>query len=115
MSSLGIVVHPYMLQIDHLAEKTKREAEKASSVNWASTVNTKERPMRKVIYGLAAAAAAVALLIVAGVPQRPRTATALTMNQTSANDIVDVRALERSIDLKALPDGNIKGGYGEED
>ena len=60
MSSLGIAVHPYLLQMDHLAEKAKREVGKASAVSWVSTANTKERPMRKVVYGAAAAAAAVA-------------------------------------------------------
>jgi hypothetical protein len=72
--------------------------------------------MRKAIYGIAATAAAVALLLIGiQAAQRPKTATALTPNHASTSNIVDVRALEGTIDLKALPDGNIKGGYGEEE
>jgi hypothetical protein len=54
------------------------------------------------------------LLIAVLAIHQPRLATASVESQATSN-IVDVRALEKSIDVKTLPDGNIKGGYGEEE
>ena len=71
--------------------------------------------MHKFAYSAAAAATvAGALLIGTFVIHQPKPATASVKSQVSSN-IVDVRALERSMDLKTLPDGNVKGGYGEEE
>jgi hypothetical protein len=71
--------------------------------------------MHKFTYSAAAAAvAAGALLIGTLAIHQSKPATELVESQVT-NHSVDVRALERSINLKTLPDGNVKGGYGEED
>jgi hypothetical protein len=54
--------------------------------------------MRKIFYG--AAIAAGVLLVAVLVGRQPYSATA---SQFKANDIVDVRALEATIDMSALP------------
>jgi hypothetical protein len=71
--------------------------------------------MHKFAYSAAATAAvAGALLIGALAIHQSKPAKALVESQVT-NNSVDVRALERSINLKTLPDGNVKGGYGEEE
>jgi DNA-binding transcriptional LysR family regulator len=115
MSPLGVAVRPYFQQIDHCAEEAKRQVAAGFVVRSIST-NTKERPMRKFAYGAAAAAAAAGVLLIAILAiYQPKPATSSVESQVSTSNIVDVRALERSIDVNALPDGNVKGGYGEED
>ena len=70
--------------------------------------------MHKFSYGTVAAAAATGVLLIAVLAiHQSRLATASVESQATSN-IVDVRALEKSIDVKTLPDGNVKGGYGEE-
>jgi hypothetical protein len=70
--------------------------------------------MQRLVYSaVATAAVAGALLFGTLAIHQPRPATASVETQGTKN-IVDVRALERSMDLKTLPDGNVKGGYGEE-
>jgi hypothetical protein len=60
-----------------------------------------ESPMRKVVY---VAIAAAAVLTIASLSSRDfRSATASGQIQANDNDIVNVRALESTIDLKALP------------
>lgn len=71
--------------------------------------------MTKFAYGAAAAAAAGALLFAILAIHQPKPATASVESQINTSNIVDVRALEKSIDVKALPDGNVQGGYGEEE
>ena len=71
--------------------------------------------MHKFTYSaVATAAVAGALLIgtLAIYQSQPRKSS---VESQRTNSIVDVRALERSIDPKTLPDGNVKGGYGEEE
>jgi hypothetical protein len=71
--------------------------------------------MHKFAYSAAAAAAVAGmLLIIILAVHQTKPATASFESQVT-NDIVDVRALERSVDLKTLPDGSVKGGYGEEE
>ena len=75
----------------------------------------RESLMQKFAYSVAATAAvAGALLIGTLAIHQSKPATASVKSQVTSN-IVDVRALERSMDLKTLPDGNVKGGYGEEE
>jgi hypothetical protein len=70
--------------------------------------------MHKLAYSaVATAAIAGALLIGTLAIHQPKPVTASVESQRT-NSIVNVRALERSMDLKTLPDGNVKGGYGEE-
>jgi hypothetical protein len=70
--------------------------------------------MHKFAYSAAAAAALAGVLLVGTlIIHQPKPATASIESQ-GTNSIVDVRALERSMDPKTLPDGNVKGGYGEE-
>jgi hypothetical protein len=71
--------------------------------------------MHKFAYGtVAAAAVAGALLFGTLAIHQSKPAKALVESQ-GTNSIVDVRALEGSMDVKTLPDGNVKGGYGEEE
>jgi hypothetical protein len=115
MSPLGTAVRPHLQQIDHFAEKVKLQIAPGSAASSISAVNTKESPMRKATYGtIAAAAAAGVLLITVLTIHQSRLATASVESQATSN-IVDVRVLEKSIDAKTLPDGNVKGGYGEEE
>jgi hypothetical protein len=114
MSPLGITVRPHLQQIDHFAEKAKLQIAPGSAPSSISAVNTRESPMHNFGYGTVAAAAAAGVLLIAVLAiHQSRLATVLVGGQATSN-IVDVRALERSMDLKTLPDGNVKGGYGEE-
>jgi hypothetical protein len=114
MSPLGIAVRPHLQQIDYFAEKAKLQIAPGSATSSISAVNTRESPMHKLAYSaVATAVVAGALLIGTLVIHQPKPATASVESQRT-NNIVDVRALERSVDLKTLPDGNVKGGYGEE-
>jgi hypothetical protein len=115
MSPLGIAVRSHLQQIDHFAEKVKLQIAPGSAASSISAVNTKESPMRKATYGtIAAAVAAGVLLITVLAIHQSKPAKALVESQGTYS-IVDVRALERSMDAKTLPDGNVKGGYGEEE
>jgi hypothetical protein len=70
--------------------------------------------MQKLAYSAVATAAVAGALVIGTLAiHQPKPATASVESQ-QPNNIVDVRTLERSMDLKTLPDGNIKGGYGEE-
>jgi hypothetical protein len=115
MSPLGVAVRPYLQQIDHFAEKAKLQIAPGSAASSISAVNTRASPMRKLAYSaVATAVVAGALLIGTLAIHQPKPATALVESQVTNNSF-DVRALERSMDLKTLPDGNVKGGYGEEE
>jgi Bacterial regulatory helix-turn-helix protein, lysR family len=102
MSPLGMTVRPHLLQIDHFAEKTLRQNATRFVASSVSTANTKESPMHKFVYGAVATAAVAVALVLTGIVQPPRT-TAAIQSQVSSNEIVDVRALESKIDIKALP------------
>jgi DNA-binding transcriptional LysR family regulator len=115
MSPLGIAVRPYLQQIDHFAEKAKLQIAPGSAASSISAVNTRKGPMHKFGYGTVAAAAAAGVLLISVLAiHQSRLATVSVKSQATSN-IVDVRALEKSIDFKTLPDGNVKGGYGEEE
>jgi hypothetical protein len=115
MSPLGISVRPHLQQIDHFAEKAKLQIASGSAACSISTVKTRQRSVHKFAHGtVAAVAVAGALLIGTLAIHQSRLATASVKSQAISN-IVNVRALEKSIDLKTLPDGNVKGGYGEEE
>jgi hypothetical protein len=114
MSPLGIAVRPHLQQIDHFAEKAKLQIAPGSAPSSISAVNTRESPMHNFGYGTVAAAAAAGVLLIAVLAiHQSRLATVSVGSQATSN-IVDVRALERSMEFKTLPDGNVKGGYGEE-
>jgi hypothetical protein len=111
LSALGRCVQPHLADIDRSVAAARHAAAMFLAGPTVVTTHVQEKSMRKVVYGVAAVAA-VLIAAVFLTPQ-PRPATASVESQ--ANNIVDVRAIESSIDLAALPDGNIKGGYGEED
>jgi DNA-binding transcriptional LysR family regulator len=114
ISPLGIAVRPHLQQIDHFAEKAKLQIAPSSAARPISALKTRESPMHKFAYSAAATAAvAGALLIGILAIHQSKPATASVKSQVT-NNIVDVRALERSLDPKTLPDGNVKGRYGEE-
>jgi hypothetical protein len=115
ISPLGIAVRPYLQQIDHFAEKAKLQVATGPAASSISTVNTKESPMRKVTYGTALAAAAAGMLLIGILVTHQSTPAKSSVESQVTNDIVDVRALEKLMDVKTLPDGNVKGGYGEEE
>jgi hypothetical protein len=54
--------------------------------------------MRNIVYGVAIVAGVLLVAVLVG--RQPRLATA---SQFKVNDIVDVHALEATIDMKALP------------
>jgi hypothetical protein len=70
--------------------------------------------MRRIAYGTAMAAATVGALLFGILAAHQSQPAKATVESQRTNSIVNVRALERSMDLKTLPDGNVKGGYGEE-
>jgi DNA-binding transcriptional LysR family regulator len=105
---LGTAVRPYLYQIDRSAEDAKRKATNVLTVGLVSTFTTIERPVRKIIYGTGVTATVLlveALLVAVLLIRRHHPATAST--QTQASDIVNVRALESTIDIKALPRQNL--------
>jgi hypothetical protein len=70
--------------------------------------------MRKFTYSATAAAAVAGALLIAMLAVYQSQPAKSSIESRRTNSIVNVRALEKSIDLKTLPDGNVKGGYGEE-
>jgi hypothetical protein len=70
----------------------------------------KEGSMHKFTYSAAAAAALAGVLLIGTlVIHQSKPAKAVVESQVT-NNSVDVRDLERSINLKTLPDGNVRGG-----
>lgn len=106
LSPLGAAVRPYLQQIDRFAERAKREATTFPAVSTASIIKTMEKSMRKIAFGGVFMAGVI--LVVITVIRQPHPAT--TTTQFQASDIVNVRALEQKIDIKALPNGDVKGG-----
>jgi uncharacterized low-complexity protein len=70
--------------------------------------------MRKFTYSATAAAAVAGALLIGMLAVYQSQPAKSSVESRRTNSSVDVRALERSMDLKTLPDGNVKGGYGEE-
>jgi hypothetical protein len=115
MSPLGIAVRPYLQQINHFAEKAKLQIAPGSAASSISAVSTREIPMHKFAYGAVAAAAVAGMLFIGILAiHQSRPAKSSVESQATSN-IVNVRALEESMDVKTLSDGNVKGGYGEEE
>jgi DNA-binding transcriptional LysR family regulator len=114
MSPLGIAVRPHLQQIDHFAEKAKLQIAPGSAPSSISAVNTRESPMRKFTYSATAAAAVAGALLIGMLAVYQSQPAKSSVESQRTNSIVNMRALERSVDLKTLPDGNVKGGYGEE-
>jgi molybdenum-dependent DNA-binding transcriptional regulator ModE len=106
LSPLGAAVRPYLQQIDRFAEKAKREATTFPAASVASTFKTMEKSMRKIAYGAAVVAGVLLLAVI--VVRQPPSATATT--QIQAGDIVNVRALEKKINIQGLPAGDVEDG-----
>jgi uncharacterized low-complexity protein len=70
--------------------------------------------MRKFTYSATAAAAVAGALLIGMLAVYQSQPAKSSVESQATSNIVDVRALEKSMDLKTLPDGNVKGGYGEE-
>jgi uncharacterized low-complexity protein len=70
--------------------------------------------MRKFTYSATAAAAVAGALLIGMLAVNQSQPAKSSVESRRTNSTVDVRALESSMDLKTLPDGNVKGGYGEE-
>jgi Bacterial regulatory helix-turn-helix protein, lysR family len=99
LSNLGEAIRPSLVEMACSAAKAKREAAKALAVNSVSPGELKERPMTKIFYGAAIAAAALLLIAVVNTPhQRPATAS-----PTQVSEVMDLRALMSTIDVRALP------------
>jgi molybdenum-dependent DNA-binding transcriptional regulator ModE len=101
LSALGAAMRPYLNQIDRCSEAARRKAETFPNKGLVSTHTTMERSMRKIIYSAAIAAGVIVLAVTVG--HLPHLATA---SQFTANG-VDVRALEATTDVKALPQQSI--------
>jgi hypothetical protein len=99
LSNLGKIVMPYLAAIDRSTADAKRAAANFLAARPVLTRKPKERPMHKVIYG--ATMAAGVLLVAVLVVRQPRLAD--TSAHFQASDIVNVRALESTINVKALP------------
>jgi molybdenum-dependent DNA-binding transcriptional regulator ModE len=102
LSALGVAVRPYLDQINNCAEDAKRKATNFPTGGLVSTHTTMERSMRKIFYGTAITAGMLLVLVLVG--HQPYSATTAHFK---ANDTVDVRTLEATIDMKSLPRQNI--------
>jgi molybdenum-dependent DNA-binding transcriptional regulator ModE len=102
LTALGTAVWPYLDQINECAENAKQKAANFPTGDLVSTHTTMERPIRKIFYGTAITASVLLALVLVG--HKPYSATE---SHFKASDTVDVRALERTMDMKALPRQNI--------
>jgi Bacterial regulatory helix-turn-helix protein, lysR family len=101
LSALGAIVRPYLEEMERSAVDAKREATRflsTSSVNSVPTPDPQEKPMRKVIYSVAISAAVLFFVSIANV--RSQVPASVPMK---TGDIVDVRAIEATIDMSAMP------------
>jgi Bacterial regulatory helix-turn-helix protein, lysR family len=98
LSELGLQVRPYLAAIDRSAADAKRTAARSLLRRITSTPNDRRNSMRKFFYGAAVAAGAVFVAVI--IVRKPHMATA---SQIKPSDIVDVRAIESTIDISALP------------
>lgn len=101
LSPLGAAMWPYLDQIDRCSEDARRKATTFPERGLVSTQTAKESSMHKIIYGAAIAAGVLVLAVSVG--HQPHLATA---SQFAAKGL-DVRALEATIDMKALSQQNI--------
>jgi hypothetical protein len=99
LSNLGKIVRPHLAKIDQSVADAKREAANFLAARPVSIPKPKESSMRKMIFG--ASFTAIVLFVAALVIRQPHPATAST--QIQASNIMDVRALESTIDVNALP------------
>jgi DNA-binding transcriptional LysR family regulator len=97
LSPLGVAIRPYLDQINDCAEGARREAVYIST---ADTVSIQARATfgRKLFYGTAIPACALFIGVLFA--HQPYSETA---SRSMANTIVDVAALEATIDIKRLP------------
>jgi hypothetical protein len=70
--------------------------------------------MHKFAYSAVATAAVAGALLIGTLAIYQSQPAKSSVESQQTKSIVDVRALERSMDLKTLPDGSVKGEYGEE-
>jgi hypothetical protein len=96
LSPLGVAIRPYLDQINECAEGARREAAYISTANMVS-IPARAKFVRK-LYGTAIPVCALFIGVLFG-PQ-PYSETA---SRSMANTIVDVAALEATIDIKHLP------------
>jgi Bacterial regulatory helix-turn-helix protein, lysR family len=102
LSALGALVRPHLADMDRSAAAAKHEAAQflaTNSVNSVPTLEPKEKSMRKVIYSVAISAAVLLFVSIVNVRSQQVPASA----QVKSADIVDVRAIEATIDISALP------------
>jgi len=93
LSPLGVAIRPYLDQINECAEGARREAA-ADMVS----IPARAKFVRKLFYGAAIPACALFIGVLFG--HQPYLETA---SRSMANTIVDVTALEATIDIKHLP------------
>ena len=112
LSPFGAAMRPYLRHLERSAENVRAEAERFLAARPINPINIQENPMRKFIFGVSAMAALflVAVLITMGARQ-PRLATASA--QIQASHTLDVRALENTIDVEALPRQDVLSEAGE--
>jgi hypothetical protein len=103
LSPLGEIVRPYLADIARSAAQARHEAARflaTGPINSVPTLEPKEKSMRKVVYSVVVLSAFLLFVSIVNVrSQVPTVASA----PTSASNIVDVRAIEATIDMTALP------------
>jgi molybdenum-dependent DNA-binding transcriptional regulator ModE len=97
LSPLGLAIRPYLEQINECAEGARREAAYISTADMTS-IPVRAQFVRKLFYGTAIPACALFIGVLFG--HQPYLETA---SRSMANTIVDVAALEATIDIKHLP------------
>jgi hypothetical protein len=99
LSPRGVVIRPYLNQINECAEGARREVAYISTVDTAAVP---ARPMlvRKIFYGTAIPACALLIGLLFGAQPYSET----TASHVVAGTNVDVRALEATIDVDHLPE-----------
>lgn len=97
LSPLGAAIRPYLDQINECAEGARREAAYISTAEMFS-FPARSNFMRKLFYGTAIPACALFIGVLFGLQPYLETAS-----RSMANTIVDVAALEATIDIKHLP------------
>ena len=106
LTDLGILVRPDLVQIDRSTAEAKRKAEKYSAVPSVS-----HQPRRMGAFMRAHHVIAVVAVLVVGFGAKqflfqPKQAEA-NLHAVADTPAVDIRALEATIDIKALPAQNI--------
>ena len=100
LSHLGVALRPYLDQINQCTEGARCMATNLPIGDLVSTHTTIERSMRKTLYSASIAAGVLLVLGFVLLGHKPYAGNGLHL---TANDTVNVAALEATIDVSALP------------